>query len=111
MYRLDFREANAHAQKGVRDANRARSLDPDAERFEYKIHRCADGKGWILYKNRSASGSRLRARFASRTPFWAWAFASRKSSRYISYNCSNCSPHWLAATLPPQMGYRLSRRA
>src|SRR6266851_9301190 len=44
LYGFDFREANANAQEGVRGANRSRSLYSDAERFEYKIHFCADGK-------------------------------------------------------------------
>ena len=49
LYELDFREANAHAQEGLRGANRARSLDPDAERLEYKIHFRADGKGCVHF--------------------------------------------------------------
>ena len=49
LYELDFREANAHAQEGVRGANRARSLNPDAERFEYKSHFRAGGKRCVHF--------------------------------------------------------------
>jgi hypothetical protein len=49
LYELDFREANAHAQEGLRGANRARSLDPDAERLEDKIHFRANGKGCVHF--------------------------------------------------------------
>src|SRR5258708_1354900 len=62
----------------------------------------------LLYSNRSAPGLKLRARFAPRTPSWAWAFASRKSNRYNRCNGSNCSPHWLGA-VPSPTGYRLRR--
>ena len=40
----------------------------------------------LLYSNRSASGLRLQARFAPRTPSWGWAFASRKSNRFNRCN-------------------------
>src|SRR6266852_5512088 len=49
LYGFDFREANAHAQEGVRGANRAPSLYPDAERFEYEIHFRADGKRCVHF--------------------------------------------------------------
>src|ERR1700724_3787466 len=49
LYRFDFREANAHAQEGVRGANRARRLNPDAERLEYKSHFRAGGKRCVHF--------------------------------------------------------------
>src|SRR6266699_4153267 len=76
LYGFDFREANAHAQGGVRGANLAGSFYPDAERFEYQIHFRADRKRCVHFHiasvladvgngsppaNVAAVGSNLRA--------------------------------------------------
>src|SRR5437899_14921 len=76
LYGFDCREANAHAQGGIRGANLAGSFYPDAERFKYKIHFRIDGKRCVHFHiaavladvgngsppaNVAALGSNLRA--------------------------------------------------
>src|SRR5271169_3516719 len=50
LFGRGFRETDAHAQERVRRANRARSLNPDAERLEHKFHFRADGKRGVHFQ-------------------------------------------------------------